>query len=271
MIFVKKGIALIALIIIITVVVITVGGIVSFIANGIALATVQSARSQALYAAQAGIYAAIYDFEAVSYPRTWSKASNVSLAGSASYSVGKDANFMLIDASHPRIGDSMWLIGGVRYGPFASISDVRISNSCADQAITIDRIKIEWYNANNASMVFRGIVWGGLRFYGTASSGTIVTLNPACQINANSGTNALNLWFSHYPGTNSIIIATFFCTDGSQRKSILFNEGYSGNKEFSVTSTGTISGNVNVKRTIEATYDYGCKNITSWREVPSHI
>lgn len=263
----KKGIALIALIIIITVVVVTVGGITSFITNGILLAATQSARLQAFYAAQAGIYATIYNYEAAS----WSKASNIDLGGGVSYSVGKDANFLLIDASQPEFLKRYFISGDVVFGNCGLMGYIATRNVCADQAITIDKMKVEWYNVDKSDFFLRGISWGELRFNGKAASGTTITLNPPCTINANSGAGNVNLVFPYYPGTEGIYIATFFCTDGSQRKAVLFNRGYSGNKEFSITSTGTVSGKVNVKRTIEATYDYGCKNITSWREVASHI
>ena len=58
----SKGIALIAVIIIILITAIAVLGITSFISNALALTTVRASMEQAISAAQAGIYAAIYDY-----------------------------------------------------------------------------------------------------------------------------------------------------------------------------------------------------------------
>ena len=58
----NKGIALIAVIIIIVIAAIAVLEVASFISNGLALSVAKASMAQAIYAAQAGIYAAIYDY-----------------------------------------------------------------------------------------------------------------------------------------------------------------------------------------------------------------
>ena len=72
---------------------------------------------------------------------------------------------------------------------------------------------------------------------------------------------------------NSVISVTFYCSgDGSSRKALLYNNGRSGNREFSVTATGkAMAGTSAFKKTIEATYDVGVNTITSWNETDSHL
>lgn len=256
----RKGIALIAVIVIIAVSAIAVFGIATFISNALVLNTVRSAREQAIYAAQAGIYACLYDYKADSY---WTKVTNFNPINNLYYSIGKNANFLLIDASNPQVFSDNVL----RRIPLANINNT--------QSITANTMKVEWYNIDTSGFTL-GQVWlgGTRRFNASASSGQTITLNPAFLLtNQQSFSGAAqNRWvFSNAIPNDAIIIVTFFFTDGSSRKANLLNLGRSGNNEFSITSTGTVRDAADWKRSIEATYDVEAGKITSWQETENHI
>ena len=263
----KKGIALIAVIMLIAVVTVTVGGIASFVANNLVLSATRAARTKALYAAQAGVYNAIY---ASRYSNAdWKKNRDIQLCQGVSYSYGQEANFIRVDATAPRLGN--WFTSGPPGpGSFGVVERLSFRNT-SSETITMNRIKFEWYNVNDPSFVFRGIRMGASRYIGHVPSGQIIDLSPFYVMQPNSGIGDVWLFFSKSVPTDIVLIVTFYFTDASARKAVLLNNSRSGNNEISVTSTGKVSGNPVFKRTIEATYDFSMGTITSWQEVETHI
>ncbi len=257
-----KGIALIAVIIIVAVTAIAVLGIATFISNALVLNTVRAAREQAIYAAQAGIYSSLYDYLAT-VPRYWVKALNVNILGNAYYGAGRDANFLLIDADNPQTLDS----GGTNN----LLQRIALMNINQTQAITVNQMKVEWANFGGTLDL---VTLRGVNRTVSASSGQLFGISPVFTLLAQQSFSgpANNAWrFTATIPNNAIIIVTFYFTDGSTRKAYLFNNGRSGNNEFSITATGEVRGTINWKRTVEATYDVGVGRITSWQEADSHI
>lgn len=260
----KKGIALIAVIIIILITAIAVLGIVVFISNSLLLNVARASMEGAIFAAQAGVYAAIYDYLATPSQAYWSKATNVNIIGNVYYHIGRDANFLLVDADNPQTANSS--------GTNNRLQRILLSNINQTQAIRVNRMRVEWYNfTGNLNQIVLG---GTTRWSGTATSGQPITLNSIFTLNARqafTGTTS-NTWrFTTTIPNNAIILVTFSFADNSTRKAYLFNNGRSGNNEFSITATGEVRGAARWRRTIEATYDVGVRRITSWEEWDSHI
>ncbi|MDP3789403.1 MAG: hypothetical protein Q8R48_03260 [Candidatus Omnitrophota bacterium] len=262
----QKAVALILVIIIIAVVAVVVLGIASFISSGLALNIARSYTERAIFGAQAGVYAAIRDYIATT-PRYWVKARNTNVLGNVYYSIGRDANFLLIDADNPQITNNI-------------IQRIPLSNINQTQAITADKMKVEWYNFPANTRLNRITLGGSQRWTGSAISGQTppLTLSPAFRLNARqtiTGTMANSWRFTNNIPKNAIIIVTFYYStpsgDGSSRTVYLYNNGRSGNYEFSITATGEAREKVRWKRTIEATYDAGVNRITSWQETQNHI
>lgn len=256
----KKGIALIIVIIIIVIAAVIVMGITSFISSGMSLNIARASMEGAVCAAQAGLYAGIYDYIQNPGQLYWGKSRNINMVENRFYSAGIDANFLLIDASSPRaVGQR--------------IERIPLTNINETDAITANEVSVEWYNFAGASLV--SVRLGGIsRWSGLAASGERLALTPAFRINPKQSLSADsdNIWqFSANIPSDGTVIATFFFSDGSSRKAYLFNSGKGGNKEFSITATGETRGTTNWKRTIEATYDIGTNNVTSWQEVDDHI
>jgi len=259
----KKGIALITTIVIIMALSVIVFGIVSFASSGIYLNTARGAMGVALAAAQAGVYAAIIDYEADS---RWNGAVNVPvITGVSSYSCGESANYLLINASRPQFAAG----GGTR----RQIQRIGHSNINSASSITINQIKVEWSNfAGNLTTIFLG---NASRWTGTASSGTTVTLSTPFTLTAGQSFTTANQNYFRFSVTipiNAVITATYYFSDGSSRKALIYNGGRGGNNELSITSTGSRTiGNDTWKQSIEATYDVTVHHITSWESSQNHI
>jgi hypothetical protein len=259
----KRGFALITVILIILALSIVVSGIVSFASSGIYLNTARGATGTALAAAQAGVYAAIIDYKADS---RWNGAVNVPvIAGVSSYSCGKAANYLLLNASRPQFATS-----GITNNRIQRIGHSNINSA---SSITINQVKVEWSGfAGNLTAIYLG---GASRWTGTAASGTTVTLTSAFVLAAGAAYTVATQNYFQFSTTipiSAVITVTYYFSDGSTRRAVIYNAGRGGNNEFSIISTGrrTIGNDIS-KASIEATYDVGVGHITSWKVSQSQI
>lgn len=259
-----KGIALIAVIIIILITAIAVLEVASFISNALALNVVKGSMEQAIYAAQAGIYAAIYDYLLDPTLPYWIKVTTPqNISGNIYYKVGKDANFLLVSAVAAQRSST-------------TLRNISLFNINETQPITVNKMKVEW---SNFSSTLREIRLGGAVLWsGSSPSGTIITLSSPFtlipkQFFAGRGDNTWR--FANNIPAGAVIIATFIFDppsgDGSSRKAILWTSGAGRKNEFSVSATGEARGKIAWKRTVEATYDAGSGVITSWQEIERHL
>ena len=254
----RKGFALIITIILILIVAAIMLGIASFIVNSEYLITAKTAREVALYDAQAGIYWSLIDYIT---DGSITKVTSDSSVGIGSYKVGKDANLLLVDADLPR---------GITTTSLTNIGLTNIGTS----SITINRVVMQWGFGGNITRVTLGGASGpGYSWTGTKTSPADITLTTPYTIAAAATYANNNFTFSSSIPLNAVISVTFYCSgDGSSREAMLYNNGRSGNKEFSITATGkSVAGKWTWKRTIEATYDVGTSKITSWNETESHL
>lgn len=272
----KKGIALIVVIIIILIAAIATLGISVFVSSSLSLNAARAAMETALFAAQAGVYAAIYDYLATPGQPYWDRASDVVIMNNVYYSSGgrgatrKAANFLLIDADNPQTVNSS--------GTNNMLQRIPLTNINQAQSITVNRMMVEWSNfGGNLNRIQLG---GTTRWTGTAASGQLITLTSQFTMNAQQSFPAAtaNTWRftvsipSSGNNNAAIILVTFYFTDNSTRKAYLMNNGRSGNNEFSITATGEVkSAASSWKRTIDATYDAGVNRITSWQEIDTHL
>ena len=256
----SKGFALIITIVLILVIATIILGLVSFIANSAYLIMGRVARETAISAAQAGVYWMIADYV------TNNSVSKVTLDSYLipkldSYKVGTDANLLLVDADFPT---------GILTTSLASIGLANIGAS----DVTISRVIVEWDFGDKITAVSLGGEPGpNYSWIGSRSSPADIILNKSYEIDAGASyTNNFFIFHNVIP-RDSIISVTFYCLDdSSSRKALLYNAGRSGNKEFSITSTGkVVSGRFTWRRTIEATYDVGTSRITSWNETEKHL
>jgi len=251
----KKGIVLIGVIIIIVALSIVALGITIYISEALRANVGNINQTKALYMAQTGIMRAIVDYRDGG---SWNPAQNVNVEGGFYYHLGKNANFLLVDASAPKISGK-------------KLIKIPIQNINASSSITITDMIVSWGFGGSLVGVKLGntLVWSGTASSPASLNVTDLTIASGTSY---SGYNDQEWEFS----TASIIgdvVCTFILSDGSQIKSYLIKNDLSGSKEFSITATGEVrSGTaVQARRTLNATYDIGTSKITSWQESQNHI
>jgi hypothetical protein len=154
-----KGIALVAVIIVMALAAMITLSIASFTANSIYLNTARSAQAAAQGAAQAGVYWAITDYRA---GNRWAKvaADSYIIPGFASYKVGKNANFLLVDARYPQVSGN-------------TLQRFTLSNLTQTGTITVNRIVVEWNSGGNLTQI---VLNNASRWAGAKTSPADVTL-----------------------------------------------------------------------------------------------
>ena len=266
-----KGITLILVILVMTVVSIAVLGIATFITNTVNFVNMERSSEQAYYAAKAGVFDAIADYENVygGYPNAclserWGAKDyllvDATKASRRSENTSEDGQ----DETHQLTGID-----------FKSLRDPSVHGIVA-RDVTITSIKVEW----SFGGTLQGIVLGGAsRWTGSAATGVTAQLSPALTIGPGqfcfSGTvwEANNRWLfsTRVPNSSSVTMTFYFSTQASsqtysRRIVILDGSGRAGNAEFCIRSEG-FSTDGRTRRTLEANYDVMTKKITSWQEI----
>lgn len=251
----RKGITLVAVIMVIVLLAIIVGGITSYIFEGLSFNVSNINQEKALYMAQAGIMKGLAVYKNTGL---FAIERNINVAGEFYYHLGTTSGFLSIDASAPKISSKQ-------------LREVHIKNLDSTTAITITSIIVEWAFGGNITSVKLGntFVWSG-----SLTSPANITLSPAITLNPGQSYSAQNdqIWrFSN--ALSGDIICTFIFSGGTSRKCYLLKNGGGANNEFPLAATGEIrSGAAPVaRRTLIATYDIGTGNITSWQESQNHI
>lgn len=255
----KKGITLVSIIMIITLLAIVVGGITSYISEGLRFSVSNMNTTKALYMAQAGLVAAIVDFQDNGL---WGSVQNNNDAGGEFYySIGKNADFFWINPATPQTTGKQ-------------LKRIPIKNLNSAGSITITDLLVAWTFGGNITSVTLGNsnVWTGALASPASLNITDLAITSGTQ-HANNNDQIFE-FSSNVPSTSSTdMVVTFVFSDGSSRKAYILKSGLGANKEFSITSTGEVRGGVSgtFRRTLLATYDTGTNKITSWQEASSHI
>lgn len=254
----NKGIMLIGVIIIIVFLSIVALGITTFLTEALRSNAISINQEKALYMAQAGIMQAIADYsESGGGAGLWDSVQNENVDGEFYFHLGEDANFLLIDASSPKIDGQDY-----KRIPIKNINDT--------DSITVTSLVVSWtFGGNITGVTLAGSsVWSGTQ----SSPATLDITDTALASEDEHAGNDDQVWeFSS--AISGDIICTFIFSDSSQVKVYLLKNDLSGNSEFSITATGEArSGSaVEARRTLTASYDTGTNEITSWQESQSHI
>ena len=271
----ERGIALIAVAVLILLASIIVLSISRLISGSAPVTEASVSTEQALYASQAAIYDAIRTYRENG---SWYAHIEESLSGASSQNikayVGNISNFLLVAARPART------VSGVTN----AIQDFGLSNINYNQGLQISKVKVKYYPtvSSGVDIVMTGLKLGGSVMSispASGSSDTEFTLATPFTIAARTGYTAAaqNAFvFNTLLPSNMTLNATFYVSDMSgiatyTRKSVIINNGAGGNNEFTITATGKAGENLEWKRTIEATYDTGTSTITSWQELDSHL
>ena len=271
----RKGIGLIIVIIIMLLAALALAGMAAYIQNASALTSVRIMRQQALSAAMYGL---ALDIDPSIKEYYYGKCRNISIPGCSNlrYDIVTDRDLVRINASGPCISFSggYWQVSNVYLlgplpGKYSTVDTL---------SVAINKIKVEWYETGNINSLkciqwveknAQGIVLSTTSQIGTYSSGQEVALNPSIVLQNNYMFLALS--FQDRIPPTAIVIVTFYFDSPppNERRTVIFDRGYSGNDESSVTSTGIVDGKY--KRTLVATIDREAGAYTSFQEIDEHI
>ncbi len=264
----NKGLTLIVLIMVIVLLGIIVGGITSYISEGLRQDISNINNEKALGMAQAGIMNATVDYKD---DGLWSSQSNVNVNSPSEfyYSVGDQSSFLLIDGSNIKANGRVvntWPLKNISTAVAMSITSINVSWNFA---ATLNSMKIgNHYILKNGALSSPATIDNGNCYGGS------IPLSITAGANY-SGTNDQYIHFSvNVPDDNKTIAVTFNFNDGSSVKKYLLISNNETNNEFFIKATGKIqagSDSETRKRTILATYDIGTSNITSWEESQNHL
>ena len=252
----KKGIILVEVIIVITLLAVIVSGITVYIGETLRFDVVTIQQDKALYAAQAGVMRAIVDYQDGG---VWDSAQNVNLGDNVYYHVGEDGNFLVVDASNSQIS------GGGRH-----LRRIPIQNINASTSITITDMVVSWTFGGDISKVKLG---GSTVWDDSASSPATLDITDFAISSgaAHAGNNDQKWEFDN--AVSGDVVVTFIFSDASSYETLLLDQGSTVNNQFSITATGEVrnGSTVEVRKTLVATYDVGEDEITSWEESNDHI
>lgn len=226
-----------------------------FLGQVLNLHIVKADQAKAIYAAQAGIYRAIVDYRNNGW---WSTKTDTKITNNIYYSIGgEDSNFLRVDASHPILYKSNQRL------------IVALYNVNAMHKITIDTLTIGWDPDSGETLTKINFAGGGDEWTGSASSGKSIPLSYT--LTAGNSYSFELKWTAGNDMSGKTITAQFGFTDGSSRNAAFLVSGLAGDDDFSIKSTGKVTGKDTCKKTVVATYDVGTGKVTSWQETFGHL
>lgn len=261
-----RGISLIVVVLLIVLIAASVMGIVSFVFQGARLSALRTASESAYYRAQAGVNEAI---------RGYKRNGTFTPAANLLFSYGKISNYLLVEAADCKLKNGQ-----------RDLIDIKLRNVSGSESITVYKMIVDW-PAQTGAKKLESVTLGTALQSGPWSPGEIITLASPPTISA-GGVLDNNMWTFNQgvQSTNTPLFITFILDNSAdldqaqKRKAcvVSYNSAdtsfYTGNNEFTITSTGTIGfGSGTLKRTVEATYDTdkGGGTVTSWQETSSHL
>lgn len=253
----RKGITLIASIMLIVFVSIAVLGVTTFIVERLKQVEAKRKDLQCVYLAQAGIQQAVYNFRFCditangyfSLGKTNIDASNFFVLG------GRDADFLMVNTSGSNFTVSNKQLAGLK-----------IQNAINSRSIIIDRIIVTRGGGGGAKLINIYIngssVWSGNEDLPADCNISNFTLNTTPTI------YDIDYFEFDKNVSNKTISIQFVMTDGSSKTVDVYPA--SQNYNFTIKSTGKTAGS-NIYRTIEADYNAQTAKIVNYNEINSEI
>jgi len=253
----KKGITLVASIMLIVFASIAVLGITTFIIQRLTYVEANRVKTASIILAEAGVQGAIYSYRLRDIPANGYFPLGQSNIDPDNYFVlgGEEVGLLMVDTSATSIGGS----GNRR------LQNLNIQNATNSDGITITRMIVTW----DIGTQLRRINIDGWRAWRGRSS------SPAdCTVR--SGGFDLDSVPSDYPVelrfrgnmTGATITIRFFMSDGTFKDVAAYPA--SNNFNFTVKSTGKVTGS-GIFRTIQADYNALTSRITNYYEIDDEI
>lgn len=241
----KKGLALIAAIMLIVFVTIAVLGISTFIVQWFSQLNADQINAKCLYLAQAGIQDAIYEVRSSHNPSSTNGSFTLGLAtvntGETYRRGGTAADLLMVDTSAVERSDED--IVGIR---------IQKATSSSSPTVRIDRMIVTWVKSGTSRNIRSIRIAGSNRWTGNLSSPANCNITNYT-LNSTPTTIPINrLRFSGNMGGLISMSVQFVMSDGSTKTVDVYPA--SNNCTFTIKSTGKVSGS-NIFRTIQADYN----------------
>jgi hypothetical protein len=241
----KKGLALIAAIMLIVFVSIAVLGLTVFIVQWFSQINSEQASLKCLYLAQAGIHDAIFEVRSSHFPSftngSFSLGQITVEPGETYHRGGTAADLLMVDTSDTSQGGT-------------DVEDLRIqkATNSASPTVSIDRMVVTWSKSGQSRSLQSIRIAGSNRWTGNLSSPANADLPVNYTLTGTATVSVDRLRFSaSMNGLNSMSIQ-FVMTDGSTKTVSVYPD--SNNCVFTIKSTGRVSGS-SIYRTIAADYN----------------
>jgi len=258
----RKGLALIAIIIIILFVSTAVLGVTGFIANRFLGFDTQQRLLRCQYNAQAGIQYAIYQYR--NSATLFASGTDVLIDANNTFritSVQAQSNFLLVNATNVKFG------GGNK-----DLNNITYKNTSLTTPITIASMNVIW---NTAPNLLKILINNVTVFTGTVAtpggnvdiSDTTIPTNTTRSNNRESFSAAMNT-------VGSTISLQFVMSDGSMTTTCTVwpkpNVTCPVTDNLIITSTGKTTGS-GLYKTFQAIYDISAGNISSYKEIATSV
>jgi len=255
----KKGITFVAIVMIIALLIIIASGVSMYIVESSRFSVSSINKEKAYSMAQLGLLSGLTAY--INAGEVSWNPSSASLPGGLSWQVGRDADFLRVDASNVQIRANAKVLQRL------PIKNVSTSNS-----ITITDVMVEWnFGGTITGMTIGGTnVWPG----GTFTTGQNINITDRT-IAANTTFSGLldqTFTFSNFIRGNIIVTFYFKDTaaggDNSYFRTYILKDNNDANIESSFTGIGRVQAGTTTQagRRITATYATGTNRITSWEE-----
>ncbi len=260
----NRGLALIAVIIIILFVITAVLGVTSFIANRFLGFDVQQRLMRCMYNAQAGIQYAIYQYRQSS--TLYASGTTVAIDANNAFRItssgsGTQASALIVNATASALASSS-----------RNLTGITLQNTSASP-ITIDRMIVTW---SGSTRTMQDIIINGVTVWNTGTSTTPANVDITNTAIPASTTRPLTRirWNSSMAGRT--ITLQFVMLDGSTTSlCTVFPRPAStcvtpGGSTLTITSMGTTTGS-SLYKTVQATYATTTGNISAYSEISTSV
>lgn len=252
----KKGITLIASIMLIVFASVAVLGVTTFIIQRLNLFEAKRIHLNSIYLAEAGINQAVYKFRFND------------LATNGYFSLGKTnvdtGNFFVLGASDSDLLMVNTSVSNLQTPNNRDLINLTIQNSTNSRSITIDRMAVTWNNSRKLKVIRinNSNVWNGNSSSPVNANITNFTLNAAPSI------YSVNYLRFNDDMSEAVINIKFIMSDGSNKTVTVYPA--SNRYLFTIKSTGK-STDSNIYRTIQADYNVLTSKIEDYHEVNDEI
>ncbi|MBI5150549.1 MAG: hypothetical protein HZA28_07255 [Candidatus Omnitrophica bacterium] len=258
--FHKRGLVLLASIILLVFASIAVLSVTTFIVQRFSGNRVQQRSLQSVYLAQAGINQAIYYYRLRDASGNGYFSLGQTNVDPTSYFIlgGTFADLLMVNTATAALTNSN-----------TRLSNVKIQNATNSNTIVIDRMIVNWSGVASDRRLTRIDINGSTLWTGSLATPADANLSPNFTLNTSPSTYSVNsLRFNLSMAGVTYIDVQFVMTDGSSKTVRIYPA--SNNFRFIVKASGKKTGS-SLYRTIQAEYNANTGKVVDYREINTQM